>query len=293
MSGQPMIDPDRLPWLEPYREPAKPAPAAKKPAPAPQQVAKAPDPAPLPPAAPAPRRAAARPRPVFSTIGSTLAIAGAAALALAGYIVGRETKPETAPSGVSAALPAGPTKVLAYPTIGDEASLSAPTPAPAPETPQPLAPPIARLTKATPAREAARVAPPPPPAPPLPKAVVKPVAQAAPAPIPVTPYIAPAPVPPAAITPPPVAPRIQAPARIAPKGTVALLGYYVSQPHAEAGFRRAKRRYPYVGRLGRSVAPMVLGGHTVYALRLAAGNGTNAKTLCNYLHRTGTACAVE
>ena len=82
-------------------------------------------------------------------------------------------------------------------------------------------------------------------------------------------------------------------AAVAPRGTTALVGYYVSRATAEAGYRHARRRYPDIGRLTRTVTPVSLGRHTVYALRLSAGSATNARTVCRYLHSVGVSCSVE
>ena len=79
-----------------------------------------------------------------------------------------------------------------------------------------------------------------------------------------------------------------------PRGSVVQLGAYVAMPQADAAWGRLVGAYPYLSTLPRTVtvtAPSP-GRPLYYRLRVAAGSRTQARALCNHLHRIGRGCMV-
>lgn len=261
---------ERLPWLEPYREPAA------SPRPRLREVEKKPAPA----AAPTLARPAGGDGRGAYVLGAIGGLSLAALIGVIGYGVGRQQAPAQPPA-VSVAIPpvTSDRPRLDYPDIvaGGEpaaAPVDARDASAVRAAPHRVAHrPTARARRAAqpvarPAGKSLHVPPPPPrAAPPAPK-----------------PRIA-LPIAPLPVAPPPVAGRA---------GEVVRVGYYVSPRHAEAAYRRARARYPYLGGLPKVVAPVEMAGRgTVYALRLGAGSAGNARNTCRYMRRAALTCTVE
>lgn len=275
MSEQGQLDSDKLPWLEPYREPVAPRPRLREVRPASTPTA-------------TPRR-----RAIGSTVGASIGLVAAAALALGGYWYGRQSATGEDGAGSAIVTPLPPVgaerPVLTYPSIED--SGPAATPVAVADAPPPVrveAAPVVREPvpiQARPERVVRRVersAPPPPPvaAPPPPKPRV--AASAKPSPV-----VVPRPRARLAAL-PPVKP-------IGKAGTNLLLGYYASPRYADLARARVIKRYPYLSGLPVQVAPVPLGQGrgSMYALRLVARSKSDARGLCKNLKGIGYGCTVQ
>lgn len=261
MSEWGQLDSDKLPWLEPYREPATPRPRLR-------EVKTAPTLRPLP---------KKRRRAIGSSAGALLGLIAAAALALGGYYYGRQST--SGPTGEAIVTPLPPVgaerPVLTYPEIEDSGPAVV---ADVPETQVEPAPVVRKpvTAKPRPARQARATPPAPPKAtPPPPKPRVAVVAPTVPAPRPRAAFV-------------PVKP-------LGKPGRNLLLGYYASPRYADLARARVVQRYPYLSGLPVQVAPIPLGQGrgSMYALRLVARNGNDARALCKNLLRIGYGCTVQ
>ena len=247
---------DRLPWLEPYRE------------------AKAPPP-------PRPRAAtpvAASARRSYVRVPMWLFIfLGAGVLGIGGYFIGRQTVANRAGPSVTAELPQATLPYHSLDELANEVEPPPPPPLSEVEKTAEAAPTVApapksvsspkvrkaaakkRTTAGRPARRVARRAATRPTPPHRPRFVVR-------------------------RSPPPVAGRA---------GQVIELGRFTSPRTADAVWRRAVWRYPYLGRLSKVVAPTRTSRpQPVFALRLGTGSRSHAQTLCRNLHSIGYPCAI-
>ena len=277
----PLGDGERLPWLEPYREP-KGAPPE------------------LPIKAPVSRNAAPRRSRSGWLTGGVLA-----AILLAGgsYWFGRQTaprdviRPQTTviaplPPSAVPVQPEGEVSALPYRSLGDQPvgqATSGQLAAPAPRRAERHAR-ISSTPEVTVHRHA--VPPPPPPAPPQPRVLAE-----APAPAP-APIVAPAAVAPAPVR---IVPARATPVRVAAPplavgktGESIELGIFISRGTARAALHRIVRRYPYLGTRPKMILsqPPTAGWPQVYRLRLGTGSARNAKILCRYVHTIGKRCSV-
>ena len=244
MDGRTGSDSDRLPWLEPYREP---------------RTVSAPRPS-------APARSVKV--PVW-----LLGVLGAGALAVGGYWVGRS---DSLPgSSVTAPLPpasqpasSSPASPLAYPPVDALADPPPPPPVSQLAPARAASPPVVKRRAAASHRTAHR-----------PRAVARHhhQAKAKPKPPPRPRFVL-------RMSPPPIAGK---------PGQVIELGRFVTARAADAKWTNAVWRYPYLGRLSKTVVPTSFGTHRrVYALRLGAQSRRNAKILCRNLISIGYPCAV-
>ena len=280
----PLGDGERLPWLEPYREPkgAPPEPPIK---------------------APVSRNAAPRRSRSGWLTGGVLA-----AILLAGgsYWFGRQTaprdviRPQTTviaplPPSAFPVQPEGEVSALPYRSLGDQPvgqATSAQLAVPAPRRAERHA-----RTSSTPAVTVHRhaVPPPPPPAPPQPRVVAQAAAAPPPAPAPI---VAPAAVAPAPVRIAPNRPtsvRVAAPPpAVGNPGEAIELGIFISRATAQRALHRIVRRYPYLGTRPKMILsqPPTAGWPQVYRLRLGTGSARNARILCRYVHTIGKRCSV-
>jgi hypothetical protein len=249
-----MGDTDRLPWLEPYREKVQ------------ERVRTAPT--------AAPREAKTSPGGGYVRVPTwLLLLLGAAALGIAGYFIGRSANPQSGQS-ITTELPQ-PT--LPYHSLDELANEQDPPPPPAIEEVEQAAVPVAApkapvVREAAPKRTVTR-----------PKATARkpatqaPVAKPEPAPVRRPRFVM-------RYAPPPSAGR---------PGQVIEIGRYTDPRIADAMWRRAVWRYPYLGRLSKVVTPTPAANRRqVFALRLGTGSRSHARTLCRNLVSIGYPCAV-
>ena len=250
---------DRLPWLEPYREKQAERPAT-------------------PPIRPRQAATVARrnyvPVPLW-----VLIFVGAGMLGLGGYFLGRQTVTDRAGASVTEQLPQATLPYHSLDALANEVEPPLPPPlsevektaeaAPAVTTPAPASSVTSRTDrkatakKRTTARRPVRRATKP--------AATRPRAQHRPR------FVV-------RMSPPPVAGRA---------GQVIELGRFTSPRTADAVWRRAVWRYPYLGRLSKVVAPTRTNQpQPAFALRLGTGSRSHAQTLCRNLHSIGYPCAV-
>ncbi|QNN64436.1 hypothetical protein H9L12_08880 [Sphingomonas rhizophila] len=255
-----MGDTDRLPWLEPYRD-------------RPRERA-----APVPVAVARDSKAASAGHYVRVPMWLLLAL-GAVVLGVAGYFIGRSANPQSGQS-VTTELPQA---TLPYHSLDELANEQAPPPPPVVDEADPpaatVAAPVAKapapvVKKAAPKKAVSRSR--------TPKATRQPPVSA--------PVATP---PPAPVQRPRFVMRYSpAPAAGRP-GQVIEIGRYTNPRIADAMYRRAVWRYPYLGRLSKVVTPTATAGRRpVYALRLGTGSRSHARTLCRNLVSIGYPCAV-
>jgi hypothetical protein len=255
MAGQ-ANDTEKLPWLEPYREPAptRAAGKSKTKLKAVETPAAAPAVATPPPA----RKGV----PLAAWLVTGIAVVGLAAGG--GYWAGHRTAPDAPTAAPTVTIPVAKVDPIPMPEVEEPAGQPAPV-----ATGAPAAAP--RVRRAAPSRRVAaphrvvRTATPPArpeAAPPLPKIMSV---------------------------------RFSPPPSAGVPGTVVDLGRYLSPKLADAAYRRTLGRYPYLARLPKVVAPqpVVYGEPRLYALNLGAKNGREARQLCDNLKKIGRPCVVR
>jgi hypothetical protein len=252
-------DTDRLPWLEPFKEQGQRATT---------------------PGVPSGSVAGAK-RSVSVPLW-LIALLGAIAVAVAGYDNGRRASRPDAGASVTTELPQATLPYHSLEELANEEAPPPPPPANEVEKPTQAAPaataiaPSARVTKPTP-KPRPKAAPVRKPAPRA-KAPPKRTTPARPkATQPARPRFV------MRMSPPPVAGR---------PGQVIEIGRYTNPRIADAMWHRVIWRYPYLGRLSKTVIPTTTSRQRVYALRLGTGSRSHARTLCRNLTSIGYPCAV-
>ncbi|MGJ3646908.1 SPOR domain-containing protein [Sphingomonas sp. GlSt437] len=76
------------------------------------------------------------------------------------------------------------------------------------------------------------------------------------------------------------------------KGAVVQLGSFPSEAEANKAWAAQAKRFAYLAPLGKSVEPAIVGGRTVFRLRVNAGSAGAASDLCDKLKVAGEACFI-